>query len=291
MGLTADISSNLGEVKSHGIDASLDYQQSFMNGFWISARINFTYATNEVVKNGEPDYEYDYLSRIGHPINQPWGLVAERLFVDQAEVINSPTQYNQPSDGSETAVLAGDIKYVDINDDGRIDDLDMVPIGYPTVPEIVYGFGASMGYRNFDLSFFFQGIARESFFIDAVSIAPFIEERNALSIIASDHWSEDNPDPYAFWPRLSTYNIPNNTHQSTWWIRNGAFLRLKNLEIGYTLPERITKKIRIGMARIYLNGVNLLSISPFDQWDPELAGNGLGYPTQRIVNVGAQFNF
>jgi TonB-linked SusC/RagA family outer membrane protein len=291
MGLTSNISSNIGEAYSNGVDASIDYQHFFANDFWMTGRANFTYATNEVLKNGEPSYAYDYLSRIGHPINQEWGLVAERLFVDQAEVVNSPTQFNQPTEGSDLAYLAGDIKYVDINDDGRIDDLDRVPIGYPTIPEIVYGFGISTGYKNFDLSFFFQGVGRESFFIDPGTIAPFINERNALDIIAENHWSDDNPDPYAFWPRLSTQSVQNNEHRSTWWIRNGSFLRLKNVQIGYTIPHRATQRINVDKVRFYMNGVNLIHFSKFKLWDPEMAGNGLGYPTQRVINLGVQMNF
>ena len=291
MGLTSSISSNIGEAYSHGVDASLDFQKYFSNSFWMTARANFTYATSEVIKNGEPNYSYEYLSRIGHPIDQQWGLVAERLFVDQAEVENSPTQYNQPVSGSDLAYLAGDIKYVDVNDDGRVDDLDMVPIGFPTVPEIVYGFGVSSGFRDVDLSFFFQGIGRESFFIDPATIAPFINERNALDIIADNHWSYDNPDPYAFWPRLSTQSVSNNEHPSTWWIRNGAFIRLKNVELGYSIPGRITNRVNIDNARIYVNGVNLFALSKFKLWDPEMAGNGMGYPTQRMFNMGVQVSF
>jgi hypothetical protein len=180
---------------------------------------------------------------------------------------------------------------VDINEDGRIDDLDRVPIGYPTIPEIVYGFGISSGFKGFDLSFFFQGIGRESFFIDPATIAPFINERNALDIIAENHWSVDNPDPYAFWPRLSTQSVQNNDHRSTWWIRNGSFLRLKNVEFGYTLPRRVTQRINVDKARFYVNGVNLIHFSKFKLWDPEMAGNGLGYPTQRVFNIGAQISF
>jgi TonB-linked SusC/RagA family outer membrane protein len=281
MGLTAGISSNIGEARSRGVDASLDYQQAFSNGLWITSRANFTYATSEVISNGEPDYAYDYMSRIGYPINQQWGYVAQRLFVDETELENSPGQF----DGS---YLAGDIKYVDINEDGRVDELDKVPIGYPTVPEIVYGFGASFGYKTLDFSFFFQGIGRESFFINSNQIAPFVNERNALQVIADDHWSDSNPDPNAFWPRLSVESIYNNEVESTWWIRNGSFLRLKSLEMGYNLPEHASNKIHISALRIYASATNIFSISKFDLWDPEMAGNGLGYPPQRLINLGIQ---
>lgn len=284
MGLTAPISSNIGEAKSHGIDASLDVNHVFSGDFWITSRANFTYATNEVLVNGEPDYEYSYMSAIGYPLNQPRGLVAQRLFVDDVEAMNSPRQFG-------TTPAAGDIKYIDINNDGQIDGNDALPIGYPTVPEIVYGFGSTVGYKGFDFSFFFQGSARQSFFINPDNIAPFIGERNALELIADNHWSEDNPDPYAFWPRLSTYSVSNNQHSSTWWLRDGSFLRLKSVEMGYTLPKRFTEKAKIAKIRMYFSGVNLLTISKFKLWDPEMADNGLGYPTQKVYNIGIEVNF
>lgn len=284
MGLTTGISSNIGEARSSGVDMSIDYQQSFMNGLWITTRTNFTYASSERIASGEPEYEYEYLSKLGYPLNQEWGYVAERLFVDEAEVENLPSQF----DGN---YLAGDIKYVDINDDGRIDDLDQVAIGYPTIPEIVYGFGASVGYKSIDFSFFFQGIARESFFINPSDIAPFVGERNALQVIADDHWSDDNPDPYAFWPRLSTESVYNNEVQSTWWIQNGSFLRLKSLEVGYSMPRKTLNRLGLTEMRIYASGTNLLTFSGFKLWDPEMAGNGLGYPPQRLFNMGVQISF
>lgn len=280
MGLSSSIRSNIGEAKSHGIDGSVDYQQFFNNGFWLTGRANFTYATNEVVSNGEPQYPYEYMSRIGQPINQMWGLVADRLFVDEAEVLNSPVQTYGDN------YMAGDIKYIDVNHDGKIDDLDMVPIGHPQTPEIVYGYGLSMGYKNFDFSFFFQGTARSSFYIDANAISPFVDERNALNIIADDHWSDTNPDPYAFWPRLSTEVVENNIQPSTWWLRNGAFMRLKSVEIGYSLPDRWLKRAKVKEVRFYASGNNLLTFSKFKLWDPEMGGYGLGYPPQRLINMG-----
>lgn len=295
MGSTATISSNIGEAKSHGVDISLDVQHSFSSDFWLTSRANFTYATNEVLVNGEPDYQYEYMSRIGYPRDQPRGYVAQRLFVDDQEAFNSPNQFGQPV-SSET-YGAGDIKYVDINQDGKIDGNDVVPIGYPTIPEIVYGFGASMGYKNLDFSFFFQGSARQSFFIrtvddgDQLGITPFINERNALSIIAENHWSETNPDPYAFWPRLSTTMVDNNSVASTWWLRDGSFLRLKSVELGYSLPRKIADRVHMSTIRAYFSGTNLLTFSKFKLWDPEMAGNGLSYPTQRVFNIGLQLNF
>ena len=288
-GLTAVISSNIGEVKAKGIDLSIDYNHAFSGDFYITGRGNFTYATNKILVNGEPQFQNQNLSRIGYPVNQQWGYVAERLFIDQEDIDNSPEQFNGFS--TTNSYLPGDIKYADINNDGVINENDQVPIGKPTVPEIVYGFGVSAVYKNFDFSIFMQGSARSSFFINPNDISPFVNERNALSIIANNHWSEDNPDPNAFWPRLSTYEIQNNQKTSTWWLRDGDFLRLKSLEIGYTIPENWGSVFSTANVRLYLTGLNLFHFSKFDLWDPELAGNGLGYPLQRVVNVGAQVKF
>ena len=288
-GLTSTVSSNSGQVFSEGIDIAIDYNRSYANGFYITGRGTFTYATNEVKVKNEPQYPNSYLSAIGYHTNQPRGYVAERLFIDELDMLNSPEQFNGLS-SNENAYLPGDIKYKDMNGDGKISELDKTPIGNPFVPEIIYGFGASMGYKNIDFSFFFQGAAKSSFFIQPSNIAPFINERNALSIISNNHWSENNPDPYAFWPRLSTEEVLNNNLDSTWWLRDGDFLRLKSIELGYTLPEQWLS-IKNLSTRFYASGQNLFTISKFDLWDNEMGGNGLGYPPQRIMNIGLQINF
>lgn len=288
-GLTTVISSNIGEVKTNGIDLSLDYNHAFNGDFYITARGNFTYSTNKILVNGEPEFQNKNLSRIGYPVNQQWGYIAERLFVDQEDINNSPEQFNGFS--TSNSYLPGDIKYRDVNNDGVINELDQTPIGKPNVPEIVYGFGFSAVYKNFDFSVFMQGVARSSFFINPGEISPFVNERNALSIIADNHWSENNPNPNAFWPRLSTYQIENNEKPSTWWLRDGDFLRLKSVELGYTIPEKAGKLFSMAKTRLYFTGLNLLHFSKFDLWDPEMAGNGLGYPPQRVVNLGIQINF
>lgn len=290
MGLTTGISSNLGEVKSKGVDASIDYNQAFSSGLYITGRANFTYATNEIILNGDPIYEFDNLSRIGYPVNQPFGLIAERLFIDAEDIANSPEQFNGFS-SSSNAYLPGDIKYTDLNGDGVVNENDRTAIGSPQVPEIIYGFGVSAGYRDFDLSIFMQGAAKVSFFINPNDISPFVNERNALSVIANNYWSENNPNPNAFWPRLSTYEINNNNQQSTWWQREGDFLRLKNIEFGYTIPEKSSGIFSGLNTRIYFTGLNLVTFSKFDLWDTEMGGNGLGYPPQKIYNLGLQVKF
>lgn len=284
-GLSNIPSANIGAATSKGTDISIDYNKTFNRNWWVQEHANFTYAHSEYKKYEEPDYTNEpWLSRIGQPLTQTWGYVGERLFVDDKEAANTPAQ-------TFGTYGAGDIKYRDIDKDGQITSLDKVPIGYPTDPEIVYGFGVSVGYKTFDFSVFFQGQARSSFFINPDSTAPFANNAALLKAYADSHWSATNQNEYALYPRLSPSVNQNDAQSSTWWMRNGKFLRLKQAEIGYSLPPSILKRWKMKTFRIYLNGSDLLSFSKFRLWDIEMAGNGLGYPLQRVVNVGLQTSF
>ncbi|THU31193.1 TonB-dependent receptor [Niastella caeni] len=289
MGLQANMKANVGEAEAEGVDFSLAYNKSFGNDMWLQLRGNVTYATSKFAKYEEPAYGANekHLSKIGHPIRQTWGLIAERLFVDDIEVANSPYQ-------NYGTYLGGDIKYKDVNGDGQITNNDRVPIGLPTDPEIVYGGGFSFGYKNFDISAFFQGAARSSFFINSENIAPFVlnggAQNGLLKVIAESHWSEDNRNLYAMWPRLSETFIDNNNQTSTWWMRDGTFLRCKNVEIGYNFSKKLLRISGFRNGRFYINGSNLFAISRFKMWDPEMGGRGLGYPVQRTYNIGLRLS-
>jgi TonB-linked SusC/RagA family outer membrane protein len=288
-GFAAIPASNYGKAETQGIDLAANYQRTLSKDGWINLRGTFTYATSKIKVTDEIKYPagITYLSRVNHSISQAWGLIAERLFIDQKEVNNSPVQYG------DNGLLAGDIKYKDVNGDGVINDDDMVPLGYPQQPEIIYGFGASMGYKRFDFSFYFQGSARSTFFINPANIQPFYlnggYQNNLLQVIANDHWSEDNRNMYAMWPRLSTWRVNSNNATSTWWMRSGDFLRLKSVDLGYTIPH--INALRLKGTRIYLSATNLFMISSFKLWDVEMGGNGLNYPVQSVYSLGAQLNF
>jgi TonB-linked SusC/RagA family outer membrane protein len=298
MGLQAIPKANIGKANGQGVDISVDYNKSFSKDFWAVIRGNFTYATSEFKVYEEPDYSaVPWRSHVGRKISQQWGYVAERLFLDDEEVKNSPTQ-------TFGEYAAGDIKYKDINHDGRIDESDQVPIGYPKTPEIIYGFGVSFGYKDFDFSCFFQGSGRSAFWIEPDKVAPFMHystdkinpggwrtNRALLQDIADSHWSEDNRDIYAFWPRLSELSVSNNTVRSTWWMRDGSFLRLKTMEIGYTVPSKLSKAVYMQNVRIYASGNNLLQMRKFKLWDPEQAENAFNYPLQRVINIGLNVEF
>lgn len=288
-GLAVIPASNYGKAESKGIDIAAKYQHSFSKDLWANLRGTFTYAASKRTLTDEIQYpsSLSYLTTSGRSLSQTWGFIAERLFVDQKEVANSPLQFGDAS------LMAGDIKYRDINRDGMINNDDKVPIGFPRQPEIIYGFGASMGYKRFDFSFYFQGSARSTFFIDPATIQPFFQDgglqTNLLQAIGDDHWSTENQNLYAFWPRLSTWRIASNNATSTWWMRDGSFLRLKSVDMGYTFPD--FKRAGLKAPRLYFSANNLFVISKFKLWDVEMGGNGLGYPVQSVYSMGAQLNF
>ncbi|MDR1864523.1 MAG: TonB-dependent receptor [Bacteroidales bacterium] len=297
LGLWSTPQVNVGEAVGKGIDVSVDYNHSFSKDVWIVGRANFTFARSVFEYYEEPDYEYlgaPWRSRRGNAVSQQWGYVAERLFIDAEDVADSPYQ-----DFGE--YMAGDIKYKDINGDGVVNDMDLVPIGYPTTPEVNYGFGVSAGWKGLDVSVFFSGSARSSFWIDAAAMSPFysripqnqtkIHETGLAKFIADDYWSELSQNPNAGWPRLSNYLVGNNNQRNTWFMRDNSFLRLKSAELGYTLPEQWTNRIRLASCRFYLSGTNLLLFSKFKLWDVEMGGNGLGYPLQRVFNIGVNLSF
>lgn len=291
MGLQAALKANVGEASSHGYEISMDANKTFAGGSWISGRFNMTYATGKYDVYEEPDYGYDWLSWEGKRLNQITGLVAERLFVDEADIANSPQQ-------TFGKVMPGDIKYKDINEDGLINGQDIVPIGYPSIPNYIYGFGFSAGLKGFDFSCFFQAAAECSFIIDHEKTAPFVNlnvggqhSNNAmLKSWADSHWSENNRDSYAVYPRLSPELVSNNNRSSTWWLRDGSYLRLKTIELGYTFPEKMMNKIGLKSLRLYISGNNIFTLSKFNMWDVEMSGNGLNYPIQRVINFGVNIN-
>ena len=273
---------NSGKMKNVGFDIALDYNKQITKDFFLSFKGTLTYAHNTILERDEPPFQlYPNLSSVGYSRGQHLVYVADGLFRDQADVDSHAEQtlgyIPQP----------GDIKYVDQPDangncDGIINTNDRVYMGYPEDPDIVYGFGPSMKYKNWDFSFFFQGAARTSILMSGFHPFGKNATRGVMKFIADDYWSESNPNPNAAYPRLTRDTNANNTVNSSYWLRNGAFLKLKNAEIGYTFK----------MFRAYLNGSNLLTFSPFEHWDPEMGGgSGMKYPTQRVFNIGIQFTF
>ncbi len=271
---------NIGKMNNESVEFSLNYSKAISKELNISLIANFTYNVNKIVYQDEPNYPSVWQMAIGKPYQYTKGYIAEGLFQSQEEIDNSPQQ----NLGSTPRV--GDIKYRDINGDGIISDTDMCMISkFNTTPRIQYGFGATINYKKFDFGIFFNGSGMRTIMTNGMD--PFLQSagsgnRNVVKYIADNYFTEEKQNFDATYPRLGllTTDIANNRVPSTYWMRNGSFMRLKNLEVGYRIPY----------GRIYISGANLLTFSPFDLWDPELAGWN-SYPLQRTVNIGVQLNF
>jgi TonB-linked SusC/RagA family outer membrane protein len=279
---------NVGKMENQGFDASLQFDRK-VGEVQLSALGNFTYSQNIIIDNDEPDWNYKYRNRIGKPFGQPFGLVALGLFESQEEIDNSPKQ-------DYGTVRPGDIKYLDVNGDGIVDSSDEIAIGYPAVPQVNYGFGLNAQWNGFDASLFFQGIAKTSLFINGGSIYGFNSGSLTRSAINEDvynnRWTEENPDPNAKYPRLDIQNNQNNNRNSTFRMHDASFLRLKNAEVGYTLPRRLTENFYVSNLRIYMSGNNLLTFSKFKLWDPERGGGeGAAYPPNKMFTLGLNIYF
>lgn len=280
---------NLGRMKNQGIDMSLEYEKQINEDWFVSARGNFTFNRNKRLYDDAPAPMWEYRSSAGFPQGQLRGLIAMGLFESEEDLANSPRQTF-----GETRV--GDIKYRDVNSDGIIDDNDEVAIGYTTIPEINYGFGVSTRWRNFDISIFFQGVDHVSRVIGGSNLygqnGSILYYGQIFKDVAENRWSEFTRDPNSEYPRMSMVSNANNSRSSTFWLRDMSFLRLKNAEIGYSLPKNLIRKVGLSTLRFYVQGVNLLTFSGFKLWDPELDTNyGNSYPQMRNVTLGMNLNF
>lgn len=290
---------NYGQVSNHGLEMTLNFHKQWNKDFFTSAYGNFTYAKNRVDEKDEPEaLKGTHRSATGRSMNELWGLTAERLFsYDDFNEDGSLKDGIPSQEGVGAAVLhPGDIKYVDVNGDGVITEADEGYIGGTEDPRIVYGFGGVISYKNVDFNFFFQGtgdmyrvIGNQPYFLPGGGTTT---EGNAYSYNISDRWTEDNQDPYAFWPRLTYGPNVNNYRRSTWWKKDMSFLRCKTVEVGYTFPKTWLQNFYVKSCRVFVSGNNLFCLSAFKLWDPELGTNdGLKYPMNRSVMFGVDINF
>ena len=284
---------NVGAVKSQGFDGNFQYKDHIGEINW-TVRGNITYSKNTILERDEENNVYAYQYGKGYRVNQQRGLIALGLFRDYDDIRNSPKQ-------SWGTVQPGDIKYKDVNGDGIVDDGDRVAIGATDTPSLIYGLGASVSWRGFDLNLHFQGAGKYTFLINSGAVNAFRDGRwgNILQGITDNRWissdisgTKETENPNAPYPRLSYgYNL-NNQQSSSFWLRNGRFLRLKNLDIGYTLPKPMVNTIHLESVRIYISGQNLITWSPFKLWDPELDSRQRGqiYPITRSLTAGIQIS-
>lgn len=281
---------NVGSVKTEGFDGNFKFDHK-IEKVGLQIRGNFTYSKNEITEADEMINRYPYLRNTGFRVDQAKGLIALGLFKDYDDIRNSPRQ----DFGDARDVMPGDIKYKDINGDGIINNNDIVPIGATTRPNLIYGLGVSANWNGFDFNLHFQGAGKSNFFINGYTVYPFLEGEwgNILQDMAeSNRWILGvNEDPNAEYPRLSYKGNSNNYRQSTYWLRDGSYLRLKTLEVGYTLPKAFTNKLYLDKVRLHFIGQNILTFSKFKLWDPEMgSSNGQKYPLGKTLTFGLTVN-
>lgn len=294
-GLESKPEANVGEVKSRGFDGNFELREK-VGDVSITLRGNMTYSKNEVLEKDEENKVYPYQYERGYRVGQQKGLIALGLFKDYDDIRKSPKQ-------EYGIVQPGDIKYKDVNGDGVVNDGDKVAIGATTKPNLIYGLGASLAWKGFDFNFHFQGAGKSTFPIYGKTVFAFSENDwgNVMKGMLENRWVDAetaaqlgitaNENPNAPYPRLSYGENKNNQQSSTFWLRDGRYIRLKNVDIGYTIPKSFTNKFHFNDVRIFVAGSNLLTWSKFKLWDPESTQpRGEEYPLTRSVTMGLSFN-
>ena len=296
---------NYGIVTNTGVDLNLELKHSF-GDFDISALGNFTFAKNKIVEYDEIPPRNAYQKVTGYSLGKPLIFIADGLYKEE----DFDIYYN--SDGSKNYVLKeglpnpnaivrpGDLKYMDLNGDNKIDDYDKTREHgfYSSLPEIVYGFGLNAQWKGIFFGMFFQGTghASQNLMANNTTMIPFRETKDSSSsrTFVSDHWSAENPDNCnVLYPRMHSAAFEYNFRPSTWWYRQSNFLRLKNIELGYEFPKALTSKAKINNLRIYFQGNNIAVIDHIKFWDPELdaGASGSKYPLNRTFTFGLDITF
>lgn len=270
---------NIGKVDNTGVELTLGYSGLAADWRW-SARGIFSYAHNKVIYNAEAPQEYSYRLGTGHIVDQPFRLEAIGFFRNQEDIDNSPKQIFGD-------VVPGDIKYRDQNGDGIINQDDFVPVGFTSTPEMNLGLDLGAGWRGFDIRLNFHGAFNRTVYLEGRPYQAF-QNNGTVSSFALGRWTPETADT-ATYPRLALTGNRNNYQSSTFWTRNGNFLKLRNLQFGYTFRDSALKRARIEDIKLYLNVSNVFSLDCMDGWaDPECL---YGYPAVRIMSLGFNVRF
>ena len=272
---------NIARINNKGYEIELGWNSKAGNvNYFING--NYTFARNKVIENGtiqSPE------NQLGNSLNQTYGLISNGFFNTQAEADAWPVQFSSKS-------TPGDVRYIDSNGDGKIDQNDVVPIGSPTFPEINYGVNFGLSFKGLDFSVLFQGAENVSRVLSGYMQRPANQFGATLAVVMQERWTPENAAT-AIRPKLSaTYGNSSNYTNSTLWMRDASYLRLKNVEIGYKFTNSLIKKMGVSSARMYVSGQNLLTWDKLKLVDPEQqASNSFAYPQLQIFNIGLNVQF
>lgn len=269
---------NIGKVNNEGFEATVGYTHSGAFHFNVSA--NMTYAKSKVIFIDEAAGTLDYQSQTGHPLNSYLLYKSIGIYRTAADLDKYP---------HVSGAGLGDLIFEDYNGDGSITADDQVRTKYGNIPQIVYGLVFSSGYKQFDFSFVIAGQAEVSQYV----LPESGQVGNFYSSWADNRWSPNHTD--GTYPRVDTRAssaISGGLYNSTFWLNDATFARLKNVELGYTFPGKLLKTLRMSQVRVYASASNLFTITKVKDYDPEgSSGSGQFYPQQRIINLGINVNF
>lgn len=269
---------NIGKTTNKGFEAIVTYN-SKKSAFEYFVTASAWYARNKIVHNGEAYQEYEHLYRTGHRIGQPFLFIADG-FYNTTDITEGPYPIFDK-------VYPGDLKYKDQTGDNVIDQNDVFASGYSNLPEISAGLESGIRYRGFDLNVFFQGVTNRSVYLSGYYYQAF-QNNGKVSSAALGRWTSEANASTATYPRLTASNNLNNFQSSSFWQRDGSYIKLRSIELGYNLPENLINRIKFDGARLYINGTNLFSWDHMDFIDPEVM---TGYPSVRTYSIGAKFQF
>jgi TonB-linked SusC/RagA family outer membrane protein len=293
---------NLGIVENKGVDMEIGYKgKAGSLDYFVKG--NITFAHNKIIRMDEEGKKYDWQKSEGKRIGQHFGLTdiglyqREDFLMDQAGELQLEGGYPVLKPGiplpSFGVVYPGDCKYADLNGDGLIDSYDVGNIGHGTVPEYTYGINLGVSWKNFDLSVLFQGAGNADFYFKEDAVWEF----NQMGKVMTQHLGRYNPQDPSSWetatyPLLHPAENPNNHQKTTRWLFSRNYLRLKNAELGYTMPKSLTQKVGISSSRIFVSGNNLITWDRMMNWDPESGSeNGSQYPQLRLWSFGIRLTF
>ena len=270
---------NIGKVNNKGFELCLGYKKHTNNSNLFYADFNVGYSKNKILYNAEVIKPFEYQNRSGRMIDQPFVLESIGFFNDQEEINNSPKQVFE-------TVKPGDIKYKDQNNDGIIDQNDFYPCGFTYIPEVNFGFSTGFKYKNVDFDIFFQGALNRTVYLSGKNYHAF-QNNGKITGLAKARWTPETSE-VATYPRLSAHNNNNNYQYSSFWQKNGNFLKLRDLEFGYSLSKSIVHKIGIQNVRFYIVGSNIFSLDELKISDPEKLS---GYPAMKSFSLGTNIQF
>ena len=286
---------NMGKVDNKGFEVTARWEDE-IGDFRYNIGTAWSYAKNKVIFKDEIPQPYEWMEETGRPVGQQFGYVFDGYFTEEdvkAYATNKGTEGGIPNHGDGFTPLPGDVKYKDLNGDHKIDSKDVSAIGYPMYPLLNGNLTLGASWKGFDISMTWAGAFKTSRLVNDMYRIPFgsTGNRSLMQYMLDDQWTPEKGDA-AKVPAISLGgSVGNNYKDSDLWLRDASYVRLKNIEIGYSFPKNLIQKFRLSTLRLSVSGYNLLTFDEMDFCDPETNPNGETYPLIKVINFGLKLGF